>query len=186
MAFITADHKSIYLLPPSLADWLPDGHLARFVVEIVNMLDLSEISEAYRGNGSAAYPPHILMALLFYVYATGVFSSRKLERGTYDSVALRYVAANMHPDYDTIATLRKRFLPQLGALFNTILHIASQMDVLRIGSVCLDGTKVKANASKHKALSYGHASKNESSCAMKSGGCWKQRSMRMPSTCRTN
>lgn len=161
MAFINADHRAIFLLPPSLADWLPEGHLARFVVEIVNMLDLSEIAKAYRGNGSAAYPPHVLVALLFYGYATGVFSSRKLERGTYDSVALRYVAANTHPDHDTIATFRKRFLPQLGALFEQILRIASQMNVLRIGSVCLDGTKVKANASKHKALSYGHASKIE-------------------------
>lgn len=161
MAFINADHRSIFLLPPSLADWLPEEHLARFVVEIVSMLDLSEMREAYRGNGSAAYPPHILVALLFYGYATGVFSSRKLERGTYDSVALRYVAANRHPDHDTIATFRKRFLPQLAALFEQILRIANQMDVLRIGSVCLDGTKVKANASKHKALSYGHASKIE-------------------------
>lgn len=161
MAFIEANHKAIYLLPPSLADWLPEGHLARFVVETVSLLDLSEINNAYRGNGAAAYPPYIMVALLFYGYATGVFSSRKLERGTYDSVALRYVAANTHPDHDTIATFRKRFLPQLGALFEQILHIASQMNVLRIGSVCLDGTKVKANASKHKALSYGHASKIE-------------------------
>lgn len=161
MAFINADHRAIFLLPPSLADWLPEKHLARFVVEIVGQLDLSEISKAYRGNGSAAYPPCVMVALLFYGYATGVFSSRKLERGTYDSVALRYVAANTHPDHDTIATFRKRFLPQLMGLFEQILRIASQMEVLRIGSVCLDGTKVKANASKHKALSYGHASKLE-------------------------
>lgn len=161
MAFKEANHNTIYLLPPSLADWLPEEHLARFVVEIVGKLDLSEIYRAYRGNGAVAYPPDVLVALLFYGYATGVFSSRKLERGTYDSVALRYAAANMHPDHDTIATFRKRFLPQLGALFGQILVMANKMGVLRIGSVCLDGTKVKANASKHKALSYGHASKLE-------------------------
>jgi transposase len=161
MAFMEANHNAIYLLPPSLADWLPEGHLARFVVEIVGKLDLNDIYKAYRGNGAVAYPPDIMVALLFYGYATGVFSSRKLERGTYDSVALRYAAANTHLDHDTIATFRKRFLPQLGALFGQILVLANQMGVLRIGSVCLDGTKVKANASKHKALSYGHASKLE-------------------------
>ena len=161
MAFIDANHRAIYLLPPSLSDWLPEGHLARFIVEIVSKLDLSEINKAYKGNGSPAYPPHIMVPLLFYGYATGIFSSRKLERGTYDSVALRYVAANTHPDHDTIAAFRKRFLPQLGLLFEQILILANQMNVLRLGSVCLDGTKVKANASKHKALSYGHISKIE-------------------------
>jgi transposase len=161
MAFKQIYHNGIYLLPPSLEDWLPEGHLARFVVEIVNKLDLSEIYNRYRGNGSAAYSPHVMVALLFYGYATGVFSSRKLERATYDSVACRYVAANTHPDHDTIANFRKRFLSELDALFAQILLLANQMDVLRLGAVCLDGTKVKANASKHKALSYGHALKIE-------------------------
>jgi transposase len=161
MAFIQAHHNTIFLMPPSLEEWLPEGHLARFVVEIVHKLDLSEIYNEYSGNGSPAYPPHIMVALLFYGYVTGVFSSRKLERGTYDSVALRFVAANTHPDHDTIATFRKRFLQQLGFLFHQILILANQMDVLHLGSVCLDGTKVKANASKHKALSYEHACKIE-------------------------
>jgi transposase len=161
MAFIQAHHNALYLLPPSLEEWLPEGHLARFVVEIVHKLDLSEIYNEYRGNGSPAYPPHIMVALLFYGYATGVFSSRKLERGTYDSVALRFIAANTHPDHDTIATFRKRFLQQLASMFQQILLLANQMDVLRLGSVCLDGTKIKANASKHKALSYAHASRIE-------------------------
>ena len=161
MAFVDAHHRKIMLLPPSLEDWLPQDHLARFVVEVVNKLNLSELYRSYRGNGSAAYPPDVMVALLFYGYATGVFSSRKLEQGTHDSVALRYVAANTHPDHDTIASFRKRFLPQLSALFQQILLVANQMDVLRVGSVCLDGTKMKANASKHKALSYGHIDKVE-------------------------
>jgi transposase len=161
MAFKQVYHNGIYLLPPSREDWLPEDHLARFVVDIVNKLDLSDIYKAYRGNGSDAYPPHVMVALLFYGYATGIFSSRKLERATYDSVASRYVAANTHPDHDTIANFRKRFLPELGAFFVQILLLANQMDVLRLGVVCLDGTKVKANASKHKALSYGHALKIE-------------------------
>jgi hypothetical protein len=103
----------------------------------------------------------MLLALLFYGYATGVFSSRKLERSTYDSVAFRFIAANAHPDHDTIATFRRRFLPQLGSLFAQILMIAHQVNVLKLGSVSLDGSKVKANASKHKALSYEHACKLE-------------------------
>jgi transposase len=142
-------------------DWLPEGHLARFVVEIVEQLDLRSLKASYTGCGSKPYNPEVLLALLFYGYATGVFSSRKLERSTYDSVAFRYIAANTHPDHDTIANFRRRFLPQLGNLFAQILMIAQQMKVLKLGNVSLDGSKVKANASKHKALSYGHACKLE-------------------------
>jgi transposase len=159
--FVEVDRETLYLLPPSLQDWLPEGHLARFVVEIVTQLDLRSLKQSYAGRGSQPYNPEMLVALLFYGYATGIFSSRKLERNTYDSVAFRYVAANSHPDHDTIATFRRRFLPQLGELFAQILMIAQQMNVLKLGSVSLDGSKVKANASKHKALSYEHACKLE-------------------------
>jgi transposase len=140
---------------------LPEGHLARFVAEIVEQLDLRSLKESYTGRGSQAYNPEMLLALLFYGYATGVFSSRQLERGTYDSVAFRFIAANSHPDHDTIATFRRRFLPQLRKLFVQILQIAHQMNVLKLGSVSLDGSKVKANASKHKALSYDYAGRLE-------------------------
>ena len=159
--FIDYDQSTLYLLPPSLQDWLPEDHLARFVVEIVDQLDLSSLKAAYAGRGSQPYNPEMLLAILFYGYATGVFSSRKLERSTYDSVAFRFIAANAHPDHDTIAVFRKRFLPQLKALFVQILLIASEAGVLKLGTVSLDGTKVKANASKHKALSYNHACKLE-------------------------
>jgi transposase len=159
--FIDYDQSTLYLLPPSLQDWLPEGHLARFVVEIVDQLDLSVLKAAYAGRGSQPYNPEMLLALLFYGYATGVFSSRKLERSTYDSVAFRFIAANAHPDHDTIAVFRKRFLPQLKDLFVQILLIAGQAGALKLGTVSLDGTKVKANASKHKALSYNHACKLE-------------------------
>lgn len=159
--FVQCDRATLYLLPPSLQDWLPEGHLARFVVEIVEQLDLRSLKASYTGCGSKPYNPEVLLALLFYGYATGVFSSRKLERSTYDSVAFRYIAANTHPDHDTIANFRRRFLPQLGNLFAQILMIAQQMKVLKLGNVSLDGSKVKANASKHKALSYGHACKLE-------------------------
>ena len=99
-----------YLLPPSLQDWLPQEHLARFVVEIVDRLDLSELERAYGGRGKTPYHPAVMVALLFYGYATGVFSSRRLEQATYDSVAFRYITADTHPDHDTIAPFRKRFL----------------------------------------------------------------------------
>ena len=159
--FIEVDRETQYLLPPSVQDWLPEGHLARFVVEIVEQLDLRSLKASYAGRGSQPYNPVMLLALLFYGYSTGVFSSRKLERSTYDSVAFRYIAANSHPDHDTIATFRKRFLKELSGLFVQILMIARQANMLKLGSVSLDGSKVKANASKHKALSYEHACKLE-------------------------
>ena len=159
--FIEVDRETLFLLPPSLQDWLPQGHLARFVVEVVEQLDLRSLKASYVGRGSQPYNPEMLVALLFYGYATGVFSSRKLERSTYDSVAFRFIAANSHPDHDTIATFRRRFLPQLNQLFVQILLIARQLEVLKLGCVSLDGSKVKANASKHKALSYDHACKLE-------------------------
>lgn len=159
--FVEVDRNTLYLLPPSVQDWLPKGHLARFVVDIVDQLDLRSLKASYAGRGSQPYHPAMLVALLFYGYATGVFSSRKLERSTYDSVAFRYIVANSHPDHDTIATFRKRFLPELSKLFVEILMIANQMELLKLGNVSLDGTKIKANASKHRALSYEYACKIE-------------------------
>lgn len=159
--FIEWDRKTPFLLPPSIEDWLPEGHLARFVVEIVEQLDLSSLKESYAGRGSQPHNPTMLIALLFYGYAVGVFSSRKLERSTYDSVAFRYIAVNSHPDHDTIANFRRRFLQELTGLFVQILLVARQMGVLKLGNVSLDGSKVKANASRHKALSYEHACKLE-------------------------
>ncbi len=116
---------------------------------------------SYRGSGEASYPPVILLGLIIYGYATGVFSSRKLERATYDSVAFRFIAANQHPDHDTIATFRRRFLKQIEALFVQVLGVAREMGVLKLGTVALDGTKIHANASRHSALSYEHANKIE-------------------------
>ena len=159
--FRTVDRDTLYLLPPSVEDWLPDDHLARFVVDIVDRLDLSALERRYSGGGKDPYHPSLLLGLLFYGYATGVFSSRKLERATYDSVAFRFIAANSHPDHDTIASFRKRFLEELQALFVQILLIAQEMGLLKLGNVSLDGTKVRANASKHKALSWAYAKRLE-------------------------
>jgi transposase len=157
--FVPADRAQQYLFPPSIQDWLPESHLARFIVDIVSQLDLRELSATYAGKGVKAYHPSMLVALLFYGYATGVFSSRKLEQATYDSIAFRYITANSHPDHDTIAAFRKRFLDHLKPLFVQILEIASALGVFKLGKVSLDGTKIKANASKHRALSWDYATK---------------------------
>jgi transposase len=155
--FKAVDRETIYLFPPSVQDWLPEKHLARFVVDVVSKLDLHELKMPYTGVGSEAFHPEMLLALLFYGYATGIFSSRKLEQATYDSIAFRYIAANTHPDHDTIATFRKRFLEQLKPLFLQILLLAKTLGFLKLGKISLDGTKIQANASKHSALSWGHA-----------------------------
>lgn len=159
--FKIVDRETQYMFPPSVQDWLPENHLARFVVEVVDGLNLETLNASYGGRGSEAFPPVMMVALLFYGYATGVFSSRKLERATYDSVAFRYIAANTHPDHDTIAAFRRRFMKELSPAFTRILEMAQAMGLLKVGTVSLDGTKVKASASKHKALSYGYAQRLE-------------------------
>jgi len=159
--FRTIDRETKYLLPPSVDEWLPERHLARFIGEVIDGLDLGRMSRAYRGSGSASYHPGMLLGILVYGYATGVFSSRKLERATYDSVAFRFLAANDHPDHDTIATFRRRFLEEIEKLFVDVLKLAREMGVLKMGTIALDGTKIHANASRHSALSYEHAGKIE-------------------------
>jgi transposase len=159
--FVPVDRQSGFLLPPSVEDWLPEDHLARFVVEVIAQLDLSGLSMAYAGRGKAAHHPEVLLGLLVYGYATGVFSSLKIERATYDSVALRYIAANTHPDHDTLATFRKRFASQIEKLFVQVLLVAKEMKLVKLGRIALDGTKVKANASRHRALSHGHIGRIE-------------------------
>jgi transposase len=159
--FIQYDRNQQYLLPPSVDEWLPEGHLARFVVEVIDQLDLSKLIRRYSGKGSAAYHPAMILALLVYGYASGTFSSRKIERATYDSVAFRFIAANHHPDHDTLAHFRKTFLVELEDLFVQVLALAQAMKLVKLGQISLDGTKIKANASKHKALSHGHIEKLE-------------------------
>src|ERR1017187_2220261 len=159
--FRAIDRETGFLLPPSVDEWLPEKHLARFVVEVIDGLDLSAMVRSYRGSGSACYHPALLLGVLVYGYATGVFSSRKLERATYDSVAFRFITANEHPDHDTIATFRRRFLKEIEGLFVRVLELAREMGMLKVGTVALDGTKIHANASRHSALSYEHAGKIE-------------------------
>src|SRR5487761_1892506 len=159
--FVAVDRDTAYLLPPSVDEWLPQDHLARFVVEVIDQLDLSALVRQYAGRGSDAYHPAMLLGLLVYGYATVVHSSRKIERACHDSVAFRFIAANTQPDHDSIATFRRRFLPQIEALFVQVLVLAREMKCLKLGNIALDGTKIAANASKHKALSWEHANRIE-------------------------
>src|SRR3954463_7078225 len=159
--FRPIDRQTGFLLPPSVDEWLPEKHLARFVVEVIDGLDLRVMRGSYRGSGEASYHPSVLLGILVYGYATGVFSSRKLERASYDSVAFRFVAANQHPDHDTTATFRRRFLEEIQALFVEVLQLAREMGVLKLGTIALDGTKIHANASRHSALSDEHAGRIE-------------------------
>jgi len=132
--FIVTDRKTDYLLPASVSDWLGEDHLARFVVEVIDNLDLSNLTRQYAGRGSKAHHPATLLAILVYGYATGVFSSRRLERATYDSVAFRYLAANSHPDHDTLATFRRRFLDELASLFVQVLDYAQELKLLKLAA----------------------------------------------------
>jgi transposase len=159
--FRAIDRKTAYLLPPSVDEWLTERHLARFIAEVLDEMDLSGMVAAYGKSGSASYHPRVLLGILIYGYATGIFSSRKLEQATYDSVAFRFLSGNEHPDHDTIATFRRRFLKEIEKLFVDVLKLAREMGVLKMGTIALDGTKIQADASRHSALSYEHAGKIE-------------------------
>jgi transposase len=159
--FLQSDHDAPMLLSPNMQDWLPEKHLARFIVGAVEQLDLQAVESSYEGRGFRAYRPKTLLALLIYGYAVGTYSSRKIERATVDSVAFRYIAANTSPDHDTIADFRRRVLPTLPKLFLQVLLLAKELGFLKVGQVSLDGTKIKANASKHHALSHGHIGKTQ-------------------------
>jgi transposase len=154
--FKTADYDATLDLTVRLGDCLPPDHLARFVVDTIAQLDLSAIYARYGSRGGQPYAPNILLALLFYGYATGTFSSRKIERATYETVPFRFIAGNLHPDHDTLATFRKTFLPDLKDLFVQVLLLAQMAGVLKLGNISLDGTKIHADASKSKAVSYKH------------------------------
>ena len=152
--FKTPNYEKTLDLQISLREVLPSDHLARFIVDVVAQLDLSEIYKQYGEKGAPPYAPEVLLGLLFYGYATGVFSSRQIERATYEVIPFRFIAGDMHPDHDTIAYFRQRFLAELRELFVQILLIAQAMGHLQLGNVSLDGSKIHADASKSKAISY--------------------------------
>ena len=156
-SFRTCDLDQPFLLPPSLQDWLPEDHLARFIAELTNGLDLSKIYGFYGrrdGRGKAAYHPVMMVRLLLYGYCVGVMSSRRIELASYDDVAFRYLAADQHPDHDTVASFRQQHLPVLAELFTQVLQLCDKAGLVKLGHVAIDGTKLQGNASKHKAMSY--------------------------------
>lgn len=162
--FRTCDLDQPFLLPPSLQDWLPESHLARFIAELVPGLDLSKIYGFYGrrdGRGKAAYHPVMMVRVLVYGYCVGVMSSRRIERASYDDIAFRYLCADQHPDHDTIAAFRQQHLPVLAQLFTQILKLCNKAGLVKLGHVAIDGTKIQANASKHKAMSYDRMEEKE-------------------------
>jgi transposase len=159
--FVTIDHDTPMLLPPDLRRWVPEDHLVHFIMEAVDLLDLSAARVNHRGTGSEQYPPSMMLGLLIYCYATGTFSSRRIERLTHENVAVRLLCADRHPDHDSICTFRRENRALLESSFHQVLECAARIRVLRVGEVtlALDGTKILANASKHSAVSHGHALK---------------------------
>ena len=153
--------NQLLLLPPDMRHWLPEDDLVYFLMDVVKELDLSDIYAVYDGSrgGQPPYDPTMMTSLLLYAYCVGMPSSRKIERATYTSVPFRIIAADQHPDHDTIAEFRKRHMQSLAELFIQVLQICRQAGLVKLGHVALDGTKVRANASKHKAMSYGRMEK---------------------------
>jgi len=152
--FKTVDYNQSLKQTVTIEECLLPGHLARFIVAIIAMLDLSAIYVRYAPRGGEPYAPEILLGLLFYGYATGVFSSRKIEKATYESIPFRFIAGGLHPDHDTVANFRKTFLPEIAELFVQVLLVAKEAGVLKLGNISLDGSKLHADASKSKAISY--------------------------------
>jgi transposase len=159
--FVNIDYDTPLILPPNLRDWVPAGHLAHFILDAVEEMDLRQIKVNERGTGSEQYPPRMLLALLLYCYATGVFSSRRIEQASHDSVPVRMMCADTHPDHDTLCTFRRENKALLQETFVRVLEMAQALKFLQVGqiTVAVDGTKVLAHASKHSAVSYEHAGK---------------------------
>jgi len=157
--FVNIDRDTPLLLPPNLRDWVPPGHLAHFVIDAVEALDLRAAKVNTRGTGDEQFPPAMMLALLIYSYATGTFGSRRIERSPYDSVPVRMLTADTHPDHDTICTFRRENKALLTTSFVQVLQLAQQVKLLKVGqiTVAADGTKVLASASKHAAVSYERA-----------------------------
>jgi transposase len=162
--FRTCSLDQPFLMPPAIQDWVPEKHLARFIAEVADYMDLSNILAKYQrkdGRGAEAYHPLMLARLMLYGYAVGVVSSRDLERATYEQVAFRYLAADQHPDHDTIANFRKNHLEELGELFTQGLELCREAGLVKAGRVILDGTKIGANASRHKNMDHEQLEKRE-------------------------
>ena len=155
--FIDCERNQAFLLPPDLRDWIPEDDLAHFVIEAVERVEMSAFKVNHRGTGSAQYHPRMMLALLIYCYANGIFSSRRIERATHRDIGVRFVAANVHPDHDTIATFRRDNLAAFGESFLQVLLLAKEFKLVKVGLVSVDGSKFEASASKHRSVTYERA-----------------------------
>jgi transposase len=155
--FVDCDRDQAFLLPPDLRDWIPEDDLAHFVIEAVERVGMSAFKVNHRGTGSAQYHPRMMLALLIYCYANGIFSSRRIERATHRDIGVRFVAANQHPDHDTIAAFRRENFAAVGESFLQVLLLAKELKLVKVGVVSVDGTKLDANGSKHRSVRYDRA-----------------------------
>jgi transposase len=155
--FVSVDRTQPLLLPPDLRDWVPEEDLVHFVIQAVEGVTLDAFQVNMRGTGSAQYPPHMMLGLLIYCYANGVFSSRRIERATYRDIAVRYLTGDTHPDHDTIAKFRRENFDAVAQCFVHVLELARELKLLQVGTVSVDGTKVKANANKRRSIRYDRA-----------------------------
>ena len=155
--FIDCARDQAFLLPPDLRDWIPEDDLVHFVIEAVERVEMGAFKVNHFGAGSAQYHPRMMLALLIYCYANGIFSSRRIERATHRDIGVRFVAANTHPDHDTIATFRRENLAAFGESFLQVLLLAKALRLVKVGVVSVDGTKIDANASKHRSVRYDRA-----------------------------
>lgn len=166
---VNIDRKSPMLLPVDLREWVERGELAEFVLDAVEVMDLSSAMLNKRGSGSLQYPPGMMLAVLLYCYAQGIFSSRQIERATYQHVSVRYLAGNTHPDHDTIAKFRRENGELLRSAFVQLLQLAQQTGVLQVGLIAIDGTKVKASAAKRRTQSLEQIEEADRRAAWKAG-----------------
>jgi transposase len=158
---VNVDRETPMLLPVDMRDWVPENDLVHFVISAVETMELGSVRVNTRGSGSKQYPPAMLLALMIYCYANGLFSSRRIERATYRDIAVRYLTGNTHPDHDTICTFRRENGALVREAFEQVLRLARQMGLLKVGTVSVDGTHIKANASKHKSVRYDRAGELE-------------------------
>ena len=155
--FVDRDQSQLFLLPVDMREWVPEDDLAHFVVEAVDRVPMSAFVVNERGTGSAQYHPRMMLALLVYCYANGIFGSRRIERATYRDIGVRYVALNCHPDHDTICAFRRNNFEAVAKAFEQVLLLAKELKLLRVGTVSVDGTKVDANANKRNSIRYDRA-----------------------------
>jgi transposase len=155
--FVDFERDQAFLLPPDLRDWIPEDDLAHIVIEAVERVDMGAFKVNHRGTGSAQHHPRMMLALLIYCYANGIFSSRRIERATHRDIGVRFVAANSHPDHDTIATFRRENFAAVSESFLQVLLLAKELKLVKVGVVSVDGSKFEANASKHRSVTYERA-----------------------------